>query len=67
MNYYKILQNGETAIDCERMYYLYMKEANTIHNYILKELDNAEEMHKVEVMTNKALEIAINKLVEDQV
>ena len=65
MNYYKILQNQETTIDCKRMHYSYMKEVSIIYNYILKDLDNTEEIHKVEVMMNKALEIEINKLVEN--
>ena len=47
------------------MHYSQTKEVNIIHNYMLKELDDTEEMHKVEVMTNKTLEIVINKLVED--
>ena len=67
MDYYKILQNRETIIDYERMCYSHMKDVNIKHNYIIKELDDIEIMHEVEVIINKALKIAINKLVENQV
>jgi len=66
-NYYKILQNRETILDYKRLHYVQITEAKIICNCILKELEDIKEMHEVEVITNKVLEIIINMLVEDQI
>ena len=42
-----------------------MTEAKIIYDYIVKDLDNIEEIHKVKDMSNKALEVIINRLVEE--
>ena len=44
-----------------------MKEGKISCNYIIKELEDLEELYKVEVMANKALELAISELVNNQV
>ena len=44
-----------------------MKKGKILCNYIIKELEDTEELCKVEVMTNKALELAISELVNNQV
>ena len=42
-----------------------MKELKIICDYVLKELDNIEELHNVTVIMNKVLKSAIHKLVDD--
>ena len=42
-----------------------MKEVKIIHNHVLKELDDIKELYDIEIMMNKALELVINKLVND--
>ena len=36
-------------------------------NYIVKEIDDIKEIYKVEVISNKALEAIINRLVKNQI
>ena len=43
-----------------------MTEAKITHDYVVKDLDDMEEMCKVEAISNKVLEAIINRLVEEQ-
>ena len=64
-NYCKLLQNREIVLDHKRLYYVQITEAKVVCDYIVKELDNIEEMHKVEAISNKALEAIVNRLVKE--
>ena len=65
--YYKILEDldysHDKKPDYERIYYKYMNEVKLPCNYILKKLEDKEEMHQIEKMSSKVLESIIEKLV----
>ena len=71
-NYYNKLGDHEIEIDkrndelnFKNLYYEYMNKTKISYNYICMQLESVEECFEIEKMITKALEVMIDRLVED--